>query len=295
MSFYTNVQLIGNNILYRGYEGGERVQSRTEFSPTLFITSNNQEKYKTLTGRYVKPMKFQNAREAREFANTYDGVEGVEVHGYDRFLYQFISENFPDEVDYHMDQMQIITIDIEVACENGFPDVESAAEEMLCITIRDMNTKKYIVWGTREFECEHEHYIFNTENEMLSHFINWWAQNTPDIITGWNCNLYDIPYICRRVSRVLGDKWMKSLSPWNKVDEKGVHQGRKFADICGVAILDYLDLYKIPYTDRIVPFGSHCICRLGQRKLDHSEYDNLRTLYPWWRSSLTTTSRTWNW
>ena len=59
-------------------------------------------------------MKFQNAREAREFANTYDGVEGVEVHGYDRFLYQFISENFPDEVDYRMDQMQIITIDIEL-------------------------------------------------------------------------------------------------------------------------------------------------------------------------------------
>ena len=79
MSFYTNVQLIGNNILYRGYEGGERVQSRTEFSPTLFITSNNQEKYKTLTGRYVKPMKFQNAREAREFANTYDGVEGLSL------------------------------------------------------------------------------------------------------------------------------------------------------------------------------------------------------------------------
>ena len=284
MSFYTNVQLIGNNILYRGYEGGERVQSRTEFSPTLFITSNNQEKYKTLTGRYVKPMKFKNAREAREFANTYDGVEGVEVHGYDRFLYQFISENFPDEVDYHMDQMQIITIDIEVACENGFPDVESAAEEMLCITIRDMNTKKYIVWGTREFECEHEHYIFNTENEMLSHFINWWAQNTPDIITGWNCNLYDIPYICRRVSRVLGDKWMKSLSPWNKVDEEEVYiQGRKnvYFDICGVAILDYLDLYKkFTYTNQESYRLDHiAFVELGQRKLDHSEYDNFKDFY----------------
>ena len=98
MSFYTNVKLIGNNILYRGYEGGERVQSRTEFSPTLFITSNKKEKYKTLTGRDVKPIKFQNAREAREFAAKYEGVEGVEVHGYDRFLYQFISENFPEEV-----------------------------------------------------------------------------------------------------------------------------------------------------------------------------------------------------
>jgi len=284
VSFYTNVQLIGNTILYRGYEGGERVQYRTEFSPTLFITSNKEEKYKTLTGRYVKPIKFENARDAREFTAKYDGVEGVEVHGYDRFLYQFISQNFPKEVDYHMDQMQIITIDIEVACENGFPDVESASEEMLCITIRDMNTKKYIVWGTREFECEHEHYIFNTENEMLSHFINWWAQNTPDIITGWNCNLYDIPYICRRVSRVLGEKWMKSMSPWNKVDEEEVYiQGRKntYFDVKGVSILDYLDLYKkFTYTNQESYRLDHiAFVELGQRKLDHSEYDNFKDFY----------------
>ena len=55
---------------------------------------------------------------------------------------------------------------------------------------------------------------------MLNHFINWWTQNTPDILTGWNVNLYDVPYIARRISRVLGDKWMKSLSPWNRANER---------------------------------------------------------------------------
>ena len=284
MSFYTNVQLIGNNILYRGIEGGERVQSRTEFSPTLFITSNKEEKYKTLTGRSVKPLKFENAREARQFAAKYEDVQGVEVHGYDRFLYQFISKNFPGDVDYHMDQMNILAIDIEVECENGFPDAEAAAERMLCITVRDMNSKKYTVWGIREFESEHEHYIFNTEHEMLTHFINWWAQNTPDIVTGWNCNLYDIPYICRRVSRILGDKWMKSLSPWNKVDEEEIFiQGRRNIqfDICGVSILDYMDLYKkFTYTNQESYRLDHiAFVELGQRKLDHSEYDNFKDFY----------------
>ena len=284
MSFYTNVKLIGNNILYRGYEGGERVQSRTEFSPTLFITSNKKEKYKTLTGRDVKPIKFQNAREAREFAAKYEGVEGVEVHGYDRFLYQFISENFPEEVSYDMTKMNILTIDIEVECENGFPDTDAAAERMLCITVRDMNTKKFTVWGIREFESEHEHYIFDTENEMLTHFINWWAQNTPDIITGWNCNLYDIPYICRRVSRVLGEKWMKSLSPWNKVDEEEIYiQGRRNVqfNLCGVAILDYLDLYKkFTYTNQESYKLDHIAhVELGQKKLDWSEHDNFKAFY----------------
>ena len=284
MSFYTNVQLLGNTVLYRGYEDGERVETRFQFSPTLYITSNKKEKWKTLQGRNVKPVNFNTVREARDFADKYHGVEGVEVHGYDRYLYQFISNEFQGEIDYRMDQMNILTIDIEVACENGFPDVDAAAEEMLCITVRDLATKKYIVWGTREFQTEHEHYIFDGEREMLAHFINWWAQNTPDIVTGWNCNLYDIPYICRRVSRILGEKWMKSLSPWNKVDEEEVYiQGRRniYYDICGVSILDYLDLYKkFTYTNQeSYRLDYIANVELGEKKLDHSEYDNFKEFY----------------
>ena len=284
MSFYTNVQLLGNTVLYRGYEDGERVETRFQFSPTLYITSNKKEKWKTLQGRDVKPVNFNTVREARDFADKYHGVEGVEVHGYDRYLYQFISNEFQGEIDYRMDQMNILTIDIEVACENGFPDVDAAAEEMLCITVRDLATKKYIVWGTREFQTEHEHYIFDGEREMLAHFINWWAQNTPDIVTGWNCNLYDIPYICRRVSRILGEKWMKSLSPWNKVDEEEVYiQGRRniYYDICGVSILDYLDLYKkFTYTNQeSYRLDYIANVELGEMKLDHSEYDNFKEFY----------------
>ena len=74
--FYTNVQLAGNTILYRGYEDGQPVQSRAHFSPTLFVPSNKKEKHQTLSGEYVKPVKFESAREAREFIQQYEGVEG---------------------------------------------------------------------------------------------------------------------------------------------------------------------------------------------------------------------------
>ena len=85
-------------------------------------------------------------------------------------LYINISrENF-DEVDYNISQMKIYAMDIEVQCENGFPNVEEAAEEMLSITIKDMVTKKYYCWATREFEAPEgvETNIFWTEHEMLS-------------------------------------------------------------------------------------------------------------------------------
>ena len=284
--FYTNVQLAGNTILYRGYEDGQRVQSRAHFSPTLFVTSNNEEKYKTLEGENVRPVKFESSREAREFIQQYQNVEGFKVHGYERFVYQFITQEFPDEVDYSINQMKIYAMDIEVQCENGFPNVEEAAEEMLSITIKDMVTKQYYCWATREFEAPEgvETHIFWNEKEMLNHFLGWWVENTPDILTGWNVNLYDVPYIARRVNRVLGEKWMKSLSPWNRANEREVYvQGRKnYAyDISGVNILDYLDLYrKFTYSNQESYRLDHiAFVELGQRKVDHSEYENFKDFY----------------
>ena len=166
--FYTNVQLAGNTILYRGYENGQPVQSRAHFSPTLFVPSNKKEKYRTLNGEYVKPIKFDSAKEAREFIQQYEGVEGFKVHGYERYVYQFISKEFPNEVNYDISQMKIFALDIEVQCENGFPNVEEAAEEMLSITIKDMVTKQYYCWATREFEAPKgvETNIFWTEHEL---------------------------------------------------------------------------------------------------------------------------------
>ena len=76
--FYTNIQLAGDTVLYRGYEDGQAVQFRTQFSPTLYVTSNRQEKMKTLTGKPVRPVQFESAREAREFIKTYDGVENAQ-------------------------------------------------------------------------------------------------------------------------------------------------------------------------------------------------------------------------
>jgi DNA polymerase elongation subunit (family B) len=286
MSFYTNVELIGDTILYRGYEDGVKVQTRAQFSPTLFITSNKEEKYKTLTGKNVKPLKFESPREAREVMEKYRDVQGVEVHGYERFVYQFIADEYKGDIDYDMPSMNILAIDIEVASENGFPDVYNVAEEILLITVKNIMTKEIITWGTRECTCPEgvEYRIFWEEDKLLADFVSWWVQNTPDVVTGWNCNLYDIPYICRRIDRVLGSKWMKSLSPWNKVNDKEiVIMGRTNLayQLVGVSILDYMDLYKkFTYTNQESYRLDHiAFVELGQRKLDHSEYDNFRDFY----------------
>ena len=287
--FYTSVCLLGDDILIRGYEHGSPVQYREKSRPTLFLVPQAQQKtskYRTLDGRYAFPKQFDGAREAREFIKQYEGASGLEVHGYERFVYQHIAQKWKGEIDYDMSQMKIWTIDIEVACENGFPDVQASAEEMLCITMKNFNTKETITWGTREFVAPKgiEYRVFWTEQEMLQDFHSWWNQNTPDIITGWNNNLYDIPYICRRIERVLGEKWKKSLSPWNRVIDREIRiQGRTNIayEITGVAILDYLDLYKkFTYTNQESYRLDHiAMVELGDKKLDHSEFENFKDFY----------------
>ena len=286
MKFYTNVQQVGDDILYRGWDHNGRVHFREPFSPTLFVSSPKESDYKTLDGHSVKPIKFSGVRDARDFMRKYEKVENFNVYGYERFIYQYIADEYPDEIDYDFKRLEIYTIDIEVASEQGFPDVQSVSEEVLCITMKNLNTKRVDVWATREFDVPegvNVHYQWD-ESTMLKDFIDFWVKNTPDIITGWNCYLYDIPYLVRRIDRIMGSKWYRSLSPWEKVNEREiVIMGRTNIayDIMGVSCLDYLDLYKkFTYTNQESYRLDHiAFVELGQRKLDHSEFDTFRDFY----------------
>ena len=283
-SIYTNVTLLGDSILCRGYEGGEPVTYKDIIKPSLFVPSP-QGDWRSLDGKPMAEVKHDGAKAAREFLRKYEGVDKFEVHGYERFVYQWISERFPTNISFSLKDMKIYTIDIEVECENGFPDVEAAAEKMLCITIKDYASGNFITWGTREYNGNGTNYrYFDTEQKMLDDFIHWWVQYTPDIITGWNCNLYDIPYLCRRLDRILGEKFMMSLSPWNKVNMREIYiQGRRNLayELVGISILDYLDLYrKFTYTNQESYRLEHIAnVELGQGKLDHTEYENFKDFY----------------
>ena len=289
MRFYTNVQMVGDQILIRGYEDGKRFSNREIYKPTMFVSSNVKTKYKTLTGDYVEPVKPGTIKETREFISKYEGVDGFKIFGFERFIYQFISDNYPeDQIEFDISKIKLVTIDIETMSENGFPDVESTSEEILLVTIQDYTTKEIITWGTRSFNNTHDNVDYrlcNDEHHLLSSFIQWWIENTPDVVTGWNCEFFDIPYIAGRLNRVLGSKLMKRLSPWGLVTQSDVVvRGRKnfIVDIGGVSVLDYMRLYRwSPGTPNQESFRLDYIAQqeLGQKKLDHSEFDTFKDFY----------------
>ena len=287
MDFYTNVAIINDTVLYRGFSGGERVESRENFSPTLYVTSKNQTKYKTLEGNCVEPVHFGGIRDAKEFVNTYEAVDNFTIYGNTKYLYQYILGKYPKEVDYDFSQLNIMSLDIETTSENGFPSVEEAREEILCITVKDFTSKKIITWGCGEFRNSRDdvHYVYcQNERELLLKFLEYWVQKTPDVITGWNVKFFDIPFICRRIDRMLSIKHMRSMSPWNSVRERKLFvkgQEKIYYDIIGVATLDYYDLYqKFTYTNQESYRLDHiAFVELGQKKLDHSEFENFQDFY----------------
>ena len=291
MRFYTNVQMVGDHFLVRGYENGKHFATREKFYPTLFISSNKKTKYKTLEGEYVESVQPGTVRECRDFIARYKDVDNFKVYGNDRYIYQYISEKYPEEeIKFDTNKIKISTIDIEVASENGFPDVESAAEEVLLITVQDYATKKIRTWGRGPFKNKQENVIykgFRTEYELLNSFIDWWMieENTPEVVTGWNSEWYDIPYLVRRIDRILGEKLMKRLSPWGLVtlrESLDKYDNRRITyDIGGVTQLDYLNLYKKFTYKAQESYRLDYIAsvELGQKKLDHSEFDTFKDFY----------------
>jgi len=290
MRFYTNVQMVGDHFLVRGYENGKHFMTREKFNPTLFVPSNKKTKYQTLNGEYVEAVQPGCVRDCREFIKKYENVENFKIFGNTGYIYQYISEMYPeDEVKFDISKIKVTTLDIEVASENGFPDVESAAEEVLLITIQDYSSKQIRTWGLGPFDNKQKNVIyrsFTSERDLLMDFINWWMveENIPEVVTGWNVELYDIPYLVRRLDRVLGEKLMKRMSPWGLVTEDEIYiAGRKNIsyDVGGITQLDYLNLYKKFTYKAQESYRLDYIAEveLGQKKLDHSEYDTFKDFY----------------
>ena len=288
MRFYTNVQLVGNDFLIRGYDRGDSFMTREKYSPTLFLSSNEPTEYKTLDDIYVKPIQPGTVTDCREFYKKYEGVDNFKIYGNNRFIYQYISDNYPeDEIRFDINKIKIFTIDIEVASENGFPNVRDCAEELLTISIQDYSTKQITTWGVKPFVNKQKNVNYIScvdERDLINRFLFFWENNFPEVITGWNCNLYDIPYLAGRIERIFDAKTAKLLSPWKLLTKGEVFiSGRTHIcyDIGGITILDYLDLYKkFTYKAQESYRLDHiAFVELGQNKLDHSEFETFKDFY----------------
>jgi DNA polymerase elongation subunit (family B) len=280
--FYTNVQSLGNYIALRGIdERGESIRRKIHYEPTLYVTAQKQSQWKTLDGKMVSPVKWGPMKDTRQAMREYPG----DVFGIEGFQYSFISDNYPGLVNYELSKIRIAFIDIECSSEYGFPDIRRANEEVLAISIKIGDDFK--VYGCGEYNPSPGVKYINCPNEeqLLKSFIDDWASNYPDIVTGWNSRFFDIPYLMNRIIRILGEKYANKLSPWGWFKENEVtlvgNRRHQVYELVGISSIDYMDAYKkFTYVNQESYSLNHiAYAELGEKKLDYSEASTLHELY----------------
>ena len=287
-TFYTNVQSVGNQILYRGVRDGQRIKERVDYEPSLYIPSQRNANFKSLEGIPLMQKRFDNLSGAREYIKRFDDVAGApKVYGQTRFEYAYIADEHANMVDWEQEHISIGIIDIEVGSENGFPDPYEANEPITAICLTFLNGKTW-VFACGDYETQGDELYVKCKDEwtLCSKFMKLWQDQCPDVITGWNTKYFDIPYLVNRFRKILGEKEMKRLSPWNMIfDKKEFNNNREMIsyDLIGIGSLDYIELYKwyAPGGKSQESYRLDNIAQveLGEGKISYDEFDNLHALY----------------
>jgi DNA polymerase elongation subunit (family B) len=292
MSFYTNVTKLGNSILYRGYnDSGAAIMHKYKFQPTFYAPTREKTEWKGLDGTPVMPLEFDDMKSGKDFFDRMKNTLGTKIYGNERFVQQFITNKFPDEITFKKRLVNIVNLDIEVASDDGFPSPDVAEHPIISIALKSSKSSIYHVWGLGDYTPAEgapvQYRKCNSEEALLVSFLKYWTNNYPDVITGWNVKFFDMPYIINRIAKIGTFAAAKTLSPFKWLREgqaKAMIGGtQQFYEIYGISTIDYLQTFKkLGYS-----YGPQESYRLdhiayvvvGEKKLSYEEHGNLHTLY----------------
>jgi len=283
-------------LLYRGYDNGKRIQQKIKYKPTLYVSTNRPTNWKALDDTPVGEVHFDSMRDANEWVNQNKHVAGRDIYGNTRYISAFINDEYPGHIEFNRNLINVTTIDIEVQSDDGFPEPDRADNVVTAICLKNNIDNTYYVWGLGDYNVENSlmksHRVVYkkcaTEADLLIDFVTHWSlpSNCPDVITGWNTRFFDMPYLVNRIHRLLGDAYVKRLSPWGMIERREItKQGRSQTayEIKGISMLDYMELFiKFGYT-----YGAQESYRLdhiahvvlGEKKLSYEEHGSLFSLY----------------
>lgn len=209
---------------------------------TFPLSDFNYAYVKDPTGKYLS-MTGERVSKTRRFTKGHPNVFESDLNRETRVLTDlYLHEDNPSEGNV------VLYIDIEVSMANGIPNTKKPNNEITSIAVYDPTTQKYTVfvldkqqlYDNRTTDAVDTIFCV-TEQDLLHRFITLYEEIGPSIITGWNTNGFDIPYLYERIRQVCGQGIANKLSPIGKVKYSDRLERYKIA---GVSSLDYLDLYK---------------------------------------------------
>ena len=204
--------------------------SKFQYKPYAYLKSQSGT-YRSLYGDKLKKVNFWN-REDLENGRVFESDIPVET----RTLVDMYGDS---------DEMSIghreVYFDIEVEVTGGFPDPNKAENKITAIALYDKTMDSYHCYVLGDVPNTDVVESFQSEEELLQRFYQKYLEINPTILSGWNIDGFDIPYLYNRTTRVLGQQFSNSLSP---IGEVFYSEHKKRYKIAGVSCLDYLSLYR---------------------------------------------------
>jgi DNA polymerase elongation subunit (family B) len=258
---------------------GNRTRATVSISPYLYIEDIRGEK-NTIYGTKAKKRIFRNSYERNKFVNEsgikrlYENFPAVQQYLLDTFW----TENEKPEFTQH--PLKVMFIDIETYSPDSFPDIDDPEHTVNVITCYDNFSKRFTTFGLKQYNNADPNvdYIYcKDEKTLFTKFLSFFCKEYPDVLSGWNSNGFDIPYIINRCDRILGSDVTRKLSPLNNIyfrtikGKFGKEQKRYYID--GISCIDYLDIYQrfcltLRQSYKLDAIGE---IELGQRKVDYGD------------------------
>ena len=242
-SFYINFQAIGSKLYLRRVDNGITSNEIKSLTPYCFVETANGSDAVGIHGEQLKRMDFSSMWDIKDFVKSYEG----KLFGYNRHEYLKINEMFPGEIQYNPSQVNVAFLDIETSVDSGgFPNVQTANEEVLLITLIHNNQPYTFTTRPTNFKGS-KILLFKDEHDLLKAFVGLIKTLNIHIITGWNVINFDMAYLYARILRICGEATLKRLSPFGiaSIEETNVSGRTQFVPtFVGLVILDYLELYQ---------------------------------------------------
>jgi len=188
-------------------------------------------------------------------------------------------DNYTNSDDVSTNHRTMI-FDIEVEVTDGFPDIKKADNIITAIGFNDPRTDEYFCYvldtkdnlklGESRTKVDGNEIVISYQDEydLLNAFFMKYLEIKPTILTGWNVEFFDVPYLYNRACNVVGKNIADLLSPIRNVQWSDFKKRYKVA---GVSILDYLPLYKLFTFSQRVSYRLDAIGELevGEKKVEY--------------------------
>lgn len=253
--YYKNFYVHKNQLLIREYDNGIENRFKRRIEPSYYFETDKESEYKTLLGKPLIKMDFLSQYDAKQWFDTYDTMKH-KIFGFNHYEYTMINDMYPGDLSpvFNIKNLVGANIDIETQTEYGFPDIERANEEinLISISLSGGGHDGHITcFGYKDAIIKDKDATFVkciNEVDLLKKFVTHWASSNIDYVTGWNIDGFDLPYIVNRIELILGEDYMKMLSPWKIINKRTAKNsfGKDSLkiEIAGINIFDYLDLYR---------------------------------------------------